>query len=64
MSPPSSARTKVAGRREQDALATREALLAAAAKLFTARGYAEVGTEEVVRTIPSASCASGRRSTA
>ncbi len=48
MSPPSSARTKAAGRREQDALATREALLAAAVKLFTARGYAEVGTEEVV----------------
>lgn len=47
MSPPSSPAGE-AGRRDRDALATREALVAAAAKLFTARGYAEVGTEEVV----------------
>lgn len=48
MSPPSSPRAEEAGRRERDALATRESLVAAAAKLFTARGYAEVGTEQVV----------------
>lgn len=48
MSPPSSPRTEEAGRRERDALVTREALVAAAAKLFTARGYTEVGTEQVV----------------
>jgi AcrR family transcriptional regulator len=43
------AKTKPAGRREQEALATRDALVDAALALFTARGYAEVGTEEVVK---------------
>jgi AcrR family transcriptional regulator len=36
------------GRREADARATREALIAAALDLFTERGYAGVGTEEIV----------------
>src|SRR3954452_9943897 len=36
------------GRRETEARATREALIDAALDLFTARGYAEVGTEEIV----------------
>src|SRR3954462_11691954 len=36
------------GRREAEARATREALIDAALDLFTARGYAEVGTEEIV----------------
>jgi AcrR family transcriptional regulator len=36
------------GRREADARATREALIEAALELFTERGYAEVGTEEIV----------------
>jgi AcrR family transcriptional regulator len=36
------------GRREAEARATREALVEAALQLFTKRGYAEVGTEEIV----------------
>ena len=36
------------GRREAEARATREALIAAALELFTDRGYAGVGTEEIV----------------
>jgi AcrR family transcriptional regulator len=36
------------GRRDADARATREALIDAALELFTERGYAEVGTEEIV----------------
>ena len=38
----------VPGRREAEARATREALILAALELFTERGYAEVGTEEIV----------------
>ena len=46
----SSARTAPSppGRRETEARATREALIDAALELFTERGYAEVGTEEIV----------------
>jgi AcrR family transcriptional regulator len=40
--------TQQAGRREVEAQATREALIRAALELFTKRGYAEVGTEEIV----------------
>ena len=36
------------GRREAEARATREALIDAALELFTQRGYASVGTEEIV----------------
>jgi AcrR family transcriptional regulator len=36
------------GRREAEARATREALIDAALELFTERGYADVGTEEIV----------------
>jgi AcrR family transcriptional regulator len=36
------------GRREAEARATREALIDAALELFTERGYAGVGTEEIV----------------
>jgi AcrR family transcriptional regulator len=36
------------GRRATEARATREALIEAALELFTERGYAEVGTEEIV----------------
>jgi AcrR family transcriptional regulator len=36
------------GRREAEARATREALIEAALELFTERGYAGVGTEEIV----------------
>jgi AcrR family transcriptional regulator len=36
------------GRREAEARATRGALIEAALELFTERGYAEVGTEEIV----------------
>lgn len=38
-----------AGRREREALATREALVSAALALFTERGYPGVGTEEIVK---------------
>jgi AcrR family transcriptional regulator len=37
------------GRREQEALATRDALVRAGLALFTERGYADVGTEEIVK---------------
>jgi AcrR family transcriptional regulator len=37
------------GSRERDAQETREALIRAGFDLFSARGYAEVGTEEVVK---------------
>jgi AcrR family transcriptional regulator len=40
--------TRRPGRREADAQATREALIRAALELFTKRGYAGVGTEEIV----------------
>ena len=40
--------TRGPGRREAEARATREALIDAALDLFTERGYAEVGTEEIV----------------
>src|SRR4029453_8922917 len=36
------------GRREAEARATRETLIEAAFELFTERGYAGVGTEEIV----------------
>jgi AcrR family transcriptional regulator len=41
--------SRKAGRREQEALATREALVDAAVALFAERGYAGVGTEEIVK---------------
>jgi AcrR family transcriptional regulator len=45
----SSPSTPVAvGRREAEARATREALIVAARELFTERGYAAVGTEQIV----------------
>jgi AcrR family transcriptional regulator len=37
------------GTREEDARATRDALVTAGLELFAERGYAEVGTEEIVR---------------
>jgi AcrR family transcriptional regulator len=40
--------TRRPGRREAEAQATREALIRAALELFTKRGYADVGTEEIV----------------
>src|SRR4029077_14873666 len=40
--------TKAPGRREAEAKATRDALIEAALELFTERGYAGVGTEEIV----------------
>ncbi len=40
--------TEPRGRREAEARATREALVDAALELFTERGYAAVGTEEIV----------------
>ncbi|HEY6771623.1 MAG TPA: TetR/AcrR family transcriptional regulator [Solirubrobacterales bacterium] len=46
MSTPSTARPP--GRREADAQATRDALIRAALELFSKRGYADVGTEEIV----------------
>jgi AcrR family transcriptional regulator len=39
---------RVPGRREAEARATRDALVQAALELFTERGYAGVGTEEIV----------------
>ncbi len=47
MSTASSA-TQVSGRREAEARATREDLIGEALELFTERGYAGVGTEEIV----------------
>src|SRR3954468_11519260 len=46
MSPASTTRSP--GRRESEAQATRDALIGAALELFTKRGYAGVGTEEIV----------------
>jgi AcrR family transcriptional regulator len=43
------AAAKTPGRREHGARATRDALVSAGLALFTARGYAEVGTEEIVK---------------
>jgi AcrR family transcriptional regulator len=43
-----SAATRRPGRREAEAQATRDALIRAALELFTKRGYAGVGTEEIV----------------
>ena len=40
--------TRRRGRREAEAQATRDALIKAALELFTKRGYAAVGTEEIV----------------
>lgn len=40
--------TRRPGRREAEAQATRDALVQAALELFTKRGYAAVGTEEIV----------------
>jgi AcrR family transcriptional regulator len=40
--------TEAPGRRDAEARATREALIAAALALFTERGYSGVGTEEIV----------------
>jgi AcrR family transcriptional regulator len=40
--------TRAPGRREIEARATRDALVDAALELFTERGYAAVGTEEIV----------------
>ena len=40
--------TRRPGRREAEAQATRDALIQAALELFTKRGYAGVGTEEIV----------------
>lgn len=45
----SSSTKSARGTREHEALATREALVAAGRDLFAARPYAEVGTEEIVR---------------
>src|SRR5918996_6185674 len=39
---------RVPGRREAEARATRDALVQAALELFTEKGYAGVGTEEIV----------------
>jgi AcrR family transcriptional regulator len=47
MSTASAARSAL-GRREADAKETREALIGAALELFAERGYADVGTEEIV----------------
>jgi AcrR family transcriptional regulator len=43
------AMAKTPGRRKHEALATRDALVSAGLALFTERGYAEVGTEEIVK---------------
>jgi AcrR family transcriptional regulator len=44
----SASTTRRPGRREEEAQATREALVQAALELFTKRGYTGVGTEEIV----------------
>jgi AcrR family transcriptional regulator len=41
--------SKTTNKQEQRSAATREKLMSAARALFAARGYAEVGTEEIVR---------------
>src|SRR3954451_5110119 len=46
MSTPST--TRRSGRRDAEAQATRDALIRAALELFSKRGYAGVGTEEIV----------------
>lgn len=43
------ATTRSPGRREQEARATRDALVQAGLELFTEHGYAEVGTEQIVK---------------
>ena len=43
------ATTKNLGRREQEARATRDALVQAGLELFTEHGYGEVGTEQIVK---------------
>jgi AcrR family transcriptional regulator len=43
------ATTKHPGRRKHEARATRDALVSAGLTLFTASGYGEVGTEEIVK---------------
>ena len=48
MSTPAQRTSTGSGRREAEARATREALIGAALELFTERGYAGVGTEEIV----------------
>ena len=48
MSTPTRTGGRRAGRREEDARATRDALVRSALELFTKRGYAGVGTEEIV----------------
>jgi AcrR family transcriptional regulator len=48
MSTPTTRTSSTGGRRETEARATREALIDAALELFTERGYAAVGTEEIV----------------
>jgi AcrR family transcriptional regulator len=48
MSTPAQRSSTGSGRREAEARATREALIGAALELFTERGYAGVGTEEIV----------------
>src|SRR5918994_604822 len=47
-SPSSATSRPTPGRRERDALATRQALIDAGRQLFSARGYARVATEEIV----------------
>ena len=42
-------------RKAEQSLETRSALIAAARDLFAARGYADVGTEEIVRAAVGAS---------
>jgi AcrR family transcriptional regulator len=46
---PSRAASRPPGRRDEEARATRDALVSAGLDLFAERGYAEVGTEEVVK---------------
>jgi AcrR family transcriptional regulator len=49
MSTTSTGPSRAPSRREEDARTTRDALVTAGLELFSARGYAEVGTEEIVR---------------
>jgi AcrR family transcriptional regulator len=50
MSSPSVKLTAMAGSKAEQSEATRSALIATAQELFGTRGYASVGTEEIVRT--------------